>query len=127
MHNIDYDHKFDILRIREDGKGNFDYYGDTQDNGYITEFRDFDNDELKGFEISYLMRHCLFGDKYNDYIDKIKFNDCIKIGKFNQYRGYNGTMEYSLDDRLFYGHLKLKNAYVGYHPDSLIALYEEFK
>lgn len=50
-HYIDYDSEFDILRIREEGKGNFDYYGETQDDGNITEFHDMSTDELKGFEI----------------------------------------------------------------------------
>lgn len=45
-HVIDYDEKFDVLRIREIGKGNFDYYGVTQDNGLITEFRDMQTDEV---------------------------------------------------------------------------------
>lgn len=55
-HVIDYDEKFDVLRIREIGKGNFDYYGVTQDNGLITEFRDMQTDELKGFEIIDFMK-----------------------------------------------------------------------
>ena len=55
-HSIVYDEKFDILRIREEGKGNFDYYGVTQDNGLITEFRDMKTDELKGFEIMDFMK-----------------------------------------------------------------------
>lgn len=55
-HSIDYDEKFDILRIREVGKGNFDYYGETQANGLITEFRDMKTDELKGFEIMDFMK-----------------------------------------------------------------------
>ena len=50
-HWISYDERFDILRIREVGKGNFDYYGETQENGYITEFRDMETEELRGFEI----------------------------------------------------------------------------
>lgn len=55
-HSIDYDNRFDILRIREVGKGNFDYYGETQENGLITEFRDMNTDELKGFEIHNFMK-----------------------------------------------------------------------
>ena len=50
-HYINYDPKYDILRIREVGKGNFDYYVESQDNGYIHEFRDMETGELKGFEI----------------------------------------------------------------------------
>ena len=46
-HSIVYDKEFDILRIREIGKGNFDYYGETQENGLIVEFRDMNTDELK--------------------------------------------------------------------------------
>ena len=52
-----YDEKFDILRIREVGKGNFDYYVESQDNGYIHEFRDVETDELKGFEIWDFMKN----------------------------------------------------------------------
>lgn len=50
-HYIDYDKEYDILRIREVGKCNFDYYAESQDNGYIYEFRDMKTDELMGFEI----------------------------------------------------------------------------
>ena len=56
-HYIDYDEKYDILRIREVGKGNFDYYAESQDNGYIHEFRDMETDELKGFEIWDFMKN----------------------------------------------------------------------
>lgn len=56
-HIITYDEKFDILRIREVGKGNFDYYVESQDNGYIHEFRDVETDELKGFEIWDFMKN----------------------------------------------------------------------
>ena len=56
-HYIDYDEKYDILRIREVGKGNVDYYVESQDNGYIHEFRDINTDELKGFEIWDFMKN----------------------------------------------------------------------
>lgn len=56
-HVIIYDAKFDILRIREVGKCNFDYYVEPQDNGYIHEFRDMETNELKGFEIWDFMKH----------------------------------------------------------------------
>ena len=56
-HYIDYDEQYDILRIREVGKGNFDYYVESQDNGRIHEFRDINTDELKGFEIWDFMKY----------------------------------------------------------------------
>lgn len=55
--SIIYDKANDILRIREVGKGNFDYYVISQDNEYIHEYRDFETDELKGFEIWDFMYH----------------------------------------------------------------------
>lgn len=55
--SITYDKANDILRIREVGMGNFDYYVKSQDNEYIHEFRDFKTDELKGFEIWNFMYH----------------------------------------------------------------------
>lgn len=56
-HYIKYDEEYDILRIREVGKGNFDYVGEYQDNDYIIEFRDIETNELKGFEIHDFMKH----------------------------------------------------------------------
>ena len=50
MYNIVYDEEYDILYIREKGKGNFDYYGEDDDNG-ITRLLDQNTDELKGFII----------------------------------------------------------------------------
>ena len=50
MYKLVYDDKFDILYIREEGKGNFDYYGDEDENG-VVKFLDQDTDELKGFMI----------------------------------------------------------------------------
>jgi len=56
-HVITYDEKFDILRIREVGKGNFDYCVESQNGGYIHEFIDIESGELKGFEIWDFMKH----------------------------------------------------------------------
>jgi hypothetical protein len=50
MYKLVYDEKYDILYIREEGKGNFDYYGDEDDNG-IVRFLDMSTNELKGFMI----------------------------------------------------------------------------
>ena len=36
--------------------GKCDDYGETQENGLITEFRDMNTDELKGFEIHNFMK-----------------------------------------------------------------------
>ena len=54
-------------------------------------------------------------------------NDVLKIGIYRYYRGYEGTIEYSKTDKIYYGTLVLKNDYVGYHADSLDGLYKEFK
>lgn len=50
MYKLVYDEKYDILYIREEGKGNLDYAGEEDDNG-IVRFLDQNTDELKGFMI----------------------------------------------------------------------------
>ena len=50
MYSLVYDDKFDILYIREKGKGNFDYLGDEDENG-VVKFLDQETKELKGFMI----------------------------------------------------------------------------
>ena len=69
-HSVDYDKQFDILRIREVGNGNFDYYGETQENGLITEFRDTNTNELKGFEIHDFMKQIGINQTYTEVYNK---------------------------------------------------------
>ena len=51
----------------------------------------------------------------------------MKIGKFYEYRGYTGSIEFSSDDQCYFGRLLNINDLVHYEADSVEELNEEFK
>lgn len=51
----------------------------------------------------------------------------MKIGRFNEYNGYKGTIEYNKYDKLYHGQLIGTNDFICYHAKSIEKLYKEFK
>ena len=51
----------------------------------------------------------------------------MKIGRFNEYNGYKGTIEYNKYDKLYYGQLIGTDDFIYYHAKSIEKLYKEFK
>lgn len=50
-----------------------------------------------------------------------------KIGEFTPYKGYEGTIEYSYSDNLYYGSLKDIDDSISYHSSNVVNLYERYK
>ena len=50
-----------------------------------------------------------------------------KIGEFTPYKGYEGTIEYSYSDNLYYGSLKNTENSITYHATNVVKLHERFK
>lgn len=48
------------------------------------------------------------------------------IGYFEPYKGYKGTIEYSLSDEYYYGKI-VCNSLVLYEAENVMKLYKEFK
>lgn len=46
----------------------------------------------------------------------------MRIGKFVEYKGYVGTIEYDLEDKLHYGKLIDIEDFVNYHGDDVFDL-----
>ena len=51
----------------------------------------------------------------------------MKIGKFYEYRGYTGSIEFSSDDQCYFGRLLNINDLVHYEANTVEELNEEFK
>ena len=51
----------------------------------------------------------------------------MKIGRFNEYNGYKGTIEYNKHDKLYHGQLIGTDDFICYHAKSIEKLYKEFK
>jgi predicted HicB family RNase H-like nuclease len=51
----------------------------------------------------------------------------MKIGKFYEYKGYTGSIEFSSDDQCYFGRLLNINDLVHYEADTVEDLNEEFK
>lgn len=49
----------------------------------------------------------------------------MRIGQFVEYKGYIGTIEYSPEDKLYYGSLLIDD-FVNYHADNLIDLENQY-
>ena len=50
----------------------------------------------------------------------------MEIGKFNEYRGYTGSIEYYYEDKIYYGSLLNIKDLVNYEADTMENLYNEF-
>lgn len=50
----------------------------------------------------------------------------MKMGIFNEYRGYKGTIEYSYDDGIYFGYIKEAKDLVMYEAHNPSDLLEEF-
>lgn len=48
------------------------------------------------------------------------------VGKFVEYKGYIGSIEYSLQDNIFYGSLRNIKDFVNYHADNIIDLEKQY-
>lgn len=51
----------------------------------------------------------------------------MEIGKFLEYRGYVGSIEYDVEDKIHYGSLLNIKDSISYHADNVIDLYEHYK
>lgn len=50
----------------------------------------------------------------------------MMLGQFIKYKGYIGSIEYSLDDDIYYGKLLNIKDFVNYHGDTFELLYEHY-
>lgn len=50
----------------------------------------------------------------------------MRIGTFNEYKGFIGTIEYSAEDRTHHGSIKNIRDYVNYEANNIEELFEEF-
>lgn len=50
-----------------------------------------------------------------------------KIGEFTTYKGFNGTIEYSYSDNLYFGSIKDIDDGISYHASNVVMLYERYK
>ena len=50
----------------------------------------------------------------------------LRIGQFVEYKGYVGSIEYDLEDRIYYGQLLDIDDSVGYHADNIISLEKSY-
>lgn len=50
----------------------------------------------------------------------------MKIGKFVEYKGYIGSIEYDPEEKLQYGSLLNIDDFVNYHADNIIDLAKQF-
>ena len=68
-------------------------------------------------------------DKFVDYVwsQNTKENNKMKLGKLEEYRGYTGTIEYSGDDNVYFGHIKNIKGLVTYESETKEGLEKEFK
>ena len=51
----------------------------------------------------------------------------MKIGRFDEHNGYEGTIEYDKHDKLYHGQLIGTDDFICYHDDSIEKLYKRFK
>ena len=51
----------------------------------------------------------------------------MKLGNFREYRGYIGSIEYDLEDKLHYGKLLNTKDLVNYHADNIIDLEKHYR
>ena len=49
------------------------------------------------------------------------------IGQYAGYKGYIGSIEYDIEEDLYYGFLLNTNDHIGYHSKNILALYEHYK
>lgn len=50
----------------------------------------------------------------------------MKIGEFESYKGYTGTIEYNYSDNLYFGSLKDIDDSIMYHASDVMKLYEYY-
>lgn len=50
----------------------------------------------------------------------------MKIGTFVEYKGYAGSIEYSTEDKIYYGSLLDIRDFISYEADTIEELFEEF-
>lgn len=50
----------------------------------------------------------------------------MRIGQFMEYKGYIGSIEYNLEDKLHYGSLLNTDDFVNYHGDNIIELEQQY-
>ena len=50
----------------------------------------------------------------------------MRIGQFMEYKGYIGSIEYDLEDKLHYGSLLNTDDFVNYHGDNIIELEQQY-
>ena len=48
------------------------------------------------------------------------------IGEFKEYKGYTGSIEYDMEDRIHFGKLLKIDDFVNYHADNIIDLEKQF-
>ena len=53
-------------------------------------------------------------------------NKDMKIGKFKPYKNYTGTIEYSVDDHVYFGQVVINKNLVTYHADNVEDLLNKF-
>ena len=51
----------------------------------------------------------------------------MNIGKFVEYKGYIGSIEYDTRDKIHYGSLFNIEDSVSYHANNIVDLYEQYK
>lgn len=50
----------------------------------------------------------------------------MRIGTFSKYRGFIGTIEYSIEDMIYHGSIENIRDFVNYEADNIEELFEEF-
>lgn len=50
----------------------------------------------------------------------------MRIGQFEEYKGYVGSIKYDSEDKIYYGHLLELDDFVNYHAGNIVDLEKHY-